>query len=139
MWTTEYTQETSASADVVYALLADPATWPDWNEGVARIDLDGPFAGGTQAVMTFPDGTALPFSILRVDEGRGFEDETPVPDTGVVVRVRHDVVPTDAGSRIRYAVEAEGPEDAAASVGAAVSEDFPVVLAALAAFAEARS
>jgi uncharacterized protein YndB with AHSA1/START domain len=139
MWTTEYAGETTASPAQVFALLADPATWPEWNAGVARVHLDGPFTGGAQAVMTFPDGGELPFTILRVEDGLGFEDETSVPDAGVVVRVRHEVVATGTGSRIVYAVAADGPEEAAAAVGAGVSEDFPAVIAALAALAEARA
>lgn len=136
MWVTEYSGETSASPEEVFVLLGDPATWPEWNEGVARIDLAGPFAAGTQAVMAFPDGTELPFLITWVDADRGYEDETPVPDTGVVVRVRHELAATKTGTRITYRVEADGPDEAAAEVGAGVSADFPEVIAALGAHAE---
>lgn len=136
MWVAEYSGETTASPAEVFALLADPATWPRWNEGVARIDMAGPFEAGTRAVMVFPDGTELPFAITWVEPDRGYADETPVPDAAVVVRVRHELTATEAGTRITYRVEADGPDDAAAEVGAGVSADFPAVIAALAAHAE---
>ena len=80
------------------------------------------------------DGT--PVSIY-VDRGRpGYEDETEVPDAGVVVRVRHELTPTAHGTRITYRCEIDGPADVAAEVGAAVSADFPDVISALGARAE---
>lgn len=139
MWTAQYSRETAASPSAVYALLSSPETWPDWNEGVARVDLDGPFAAGAGGVMTFPDGTTLSFTIRWVEPGRGFEDATPVPDAGVVVRVRHEVTATGAGALITYTVEADGNDEQAAEIGAGASADFPAVIAALAARAESRS
>ena len=83
-----------------------------------------------------PDDTALPFRFIWVEAGRGFEDETPVPDTGVVVRVWHELTPVHGGIRIIYRCVADGPDTVAAEIGAAVSADFPEVIAALAARAE---
>jgi hypothetical protein len=136
VWTKEYTGESAAGAERLFNILADTAAWPEWNAGVARVDMSGPFAEGTQAVMVLPDDTALPFRFIWVEAGRGFEDETAVPDTGVVVRVRHELTPVDGGTRIVYRCVAEGPDEVAAEVGAAVSADFPEVIAALAARAE---
>jgi Polyketide cyclase / dehydrase and lipid transport len=136
VWVTQYSGETTASPAEVFALLADPVTWPEWNEGVAHIDMAGPFEAGTGAVMAFPDGTELSFLITWVEADRGYADETPVPGTGVVVRVRHELTATVTGTRITYRVEADGRDDAAAEVGAGVSADFPAVIATLAAHAE---
>jgi hypothetical protein len=136
VWTREYTGESTAAAERLFNILADTAAWPEWNAGVARVDMSGPFAEGTEAVMVLPDDTALPFRFIWVEAGRGFEDETPVPDTGVVVRVRHELTPVDGGTRIIYRCVAEGPDKVAAEIGAAVSADFPEVIAALAARAE---
>lgn len=136
MWTNKCSGETTATPAQVFALLADPATWPEWNVGVARVEMTGPFKEGARAVMVFPDGTALPFVITWVEVDQGYADETPIPDTGVTVRVRHELQPTATGTRITYRVEADGPDDVAAEVGAGASEDFPDVIAALAARAE---
>lgn len=138
MWSIDVIGRSSASPARVYELLSEPDTWSEWNAGVARIVMHGPFASGTTAVMVLPDGTALPFTLAWVEPGRGFEDVTEVPDAGVVVRVRHDLSAKDGGTEILYRCEVDGPDDVAAEVGVAVSSDFHEVIAALAARAEAR-
>jgi hypothetical protein len=79
MWTKEYTGESAAGAERLFNILADTAAWPEWNAGVSRVDMSGPFAEGTEAVMVLPDDTALPFRFIWVEAGRGFEDETRFP------------------------------------------------------------
>lgn len=137
MWSTTYEGRTSATPDQVYALLADVTSWPSWNEGVASIDIDGPFRAGTTARMNFPDGSQLPFSITWAEPGIGYEDLTDVPDAGVVVRVRHEAQADTEGTRIAYRCVVEGPDDdACEEVGRRVSSDFNEVIAALGAAAE---
>ena len=139
MWTVDHHGDSSAPLSTVFAVLADASRWAEWNSGLRRIDLDGPFAAGTTATMVLPDGTELPFRLDWVDPDRGFEDVTEVPDAGVVVRVAHLLEPrAGGGTRITYRCTVEGPDDVGAEVGPAVSEDFPDVIAALAARAEAR-
>jgi hypothetical protein len=136
MWSETYQTTSAASPAAIYALMADVGSWPEWNDGVRRIDLDGPFATGTEAVMVFPDDQSLPFRLTWAEAGKGFEDETLVPGTGVVVRVRHEISSDGRTSTITYRCHAEGPAEEAAEIGAAVSADFPVVLDALARRAE---
>jgi uncharacterized protein YndB with AHSA1/START domain len=138
MWTKQYSAESSASAERLFAILQDTAAWPEWNAGVTRIDMDGPFTAGTAATMVLPDQSALRFRLTWVEPGRGFEDETEVPEAGVRVRVRHLLEPLEGGrTRITYSCTVDGPDEVGAEVGGAVSADFPDVIAALAARAEA--
>jgi hypothetical protein len=138
MWTKQYSAESSASAERLFAILRETAAWPEWNSGVTRIDMDGPFAAGTTATMVLPDQSALRFRLVWVEPGRGFEDETDLPGAGVRVRVRHLLEPLEDGlTRITYICTVDGPDEVAAEVGSAVSADFPDVIAALAARAEA--
>jgi polyketide cyclase/dehydrase/lipid transport protein len=135
MWTKEYCGESTASACALFAILADVASWPEWNAGVASIELHGPFAAGTTATMVLPDQTALPFRLAWVEAGRGFEDETEVPKA--LVRVSHLLEPLDGGgTRITYRCTVEGSDEVGAEIGPAVGADFPDVIAALAARAE---
>src|SRR5215831_16174989 len=135
MWTKEYRGESSASADALFAILADVASWPEWNAGVERVELNGAFAAGTTATMVLPDQTALPFRLSWVEVGRGFEDETEVP--GALVRVMHLLEPLDGGhTGISYRCTVEGPDEVGTEIGPAVSADFPDVIAALTARAE---
>jgi len=136
MWVTEVTGQSSATLAQVWAVLAEPERWAEWNEGVSRIEMHGPFEAGTSAVMVLPDGTELPFTFGWVEAGKGFEDVTEVPDAGVVVRVRHELVAVEGGTEITYRCEVEGPDEVAAEVGPMVSGDFAEVIAALAARAE---
>lgn len=140
MWTYEHSIETAASAETIFEILRDVSYWSEWNPGVERIDLDGPFATGTSGVMVMPDQGSLSFRLAWVGEGRGFEDETEIPEAGVIVRVRHSLEPLVAGgTRITYRATVEGPAADALGpeIGPAVTADFPEVMAALAVRAEA--
>ncbi|MDQ4503194.1 SRPBCC family protein [Sinomonas sp. ASV322] len=136
MWTKEFAGECSATPAEVFGILAEPTKWAEWNEGVRNVEMDGPFAADTAAVMELPDGTRLPFHFTWVEADKGYEDLTEVADAGVSVRVRHELFPTATGTRIVYRCEAEGPEEAAAEVGGFASADFADVISALGARAE---
>lgn len=131
MWVQEFSGTSTASPERVFAVLADAERWPEWNAGVAGIELSGPFAAGTAAVMRFPDGSVLPFRLTWVEPGAGYEDLTPMPGGTAAVRVRHLLAPDGPGTRITYRCEVEGPD--AAQIGEGVTADFPEVIAALAA------
>lgn len=136
MWVTEVEGECAATPAEVFAVMAEPSRWSEWNQGVADIRISGPFEAGATAVMILPDGTELPFSLAWVDEGRGFEDVTPIPDAGVTVRVVHEVEATETGALITYRCMVDGPTEVASQVGAGVSADFGEVITALGARAE---
>jgi Polyketide cyclase / dehydrase and lipid transport len=135
VWTSEHTGETAASADRVFDLFKDVATWAEWNAGVERMELNGPFTAGTTGTMTGPGQDPLGFRLVWVDENQGFEDETEIPDAGVVVRVRHSLEPLpQGGTKITYRCVIEGPiaDEIGPSLGSAITSDFPEVIAALA-------
>lgn len=137
MWHQRFEGFSSASPAAVHAVLTAPARWREWNPGVERIEMSGAFEPGTHAVMVFPDGSSLPFSITWVEPERGYEDLTEIADAGVSVRVRHELSPLDdGGTRIVYECTATGPDDAAQAIGEGASEDFAEVISALAAYAE---
>ena len=140
MWTHQDVIDTTATPEAIFALFRDVQSWPEWNPGVERMELDGPFAAGTSGRMTIPGQPPMATSLTWVEEPRGFEDETPIDDLGVVVRVRHEIEQLASGHvRIVYTTMIDGPnaETAGPEVGPMVSGDFPEVMAALAARAEA--
>lgn len=132
------TQGTStASPEKLYALLADPTTWPSWNPGVRMIEVDGAFVVGAQATMVFPDGSRLPFSVTRLQPPTSYEDLTLIPDAGVMVRVSHELEPITGGTRITYRCDVAGPDaQVCEQVGEGACEDFPEVIAGVARAAE---
>ena len=140
MWTFEHSQTTSAGLAHIFPLLSDVAGWPDWNEGVESVTLDGPFAEGARGVMAMPGHEPLSFRLIWVDPQIGFEDETEVPDAGIVVRVRHTVEPLpEGGSLITYRATIDGPaaDEVGPQIGPGITADFPNVIATLAERAEA--
>lgn len=82
MWIYEHSVDTPAEPASVWALLSDLSSWSGWNAGVEGVDLNGPFAVGTQGTMRMPEQEPLRFRLIQVEEGSGFEDETPIPARG---------------------------------------------------------
>ena len=133
MWQQEFSILTTAEPQAIWARFVDVAGWPQWNAGVERIVLDGPFADGTTFEMKTPAQDVYTSRLRAVREGSGFEDETVLG--AISVRVDHRIEPLAPGrTRITYAAQVDGPD--AEAIGAAVTEDFPVVLASLAALVE---
>src|SRR2546430_13740998 len=109
MWSCEHSVETRAGTETIFEIFRDVSRWPEWNPGVERIDLDGPFATGTTGDMVIPHQGSLSFRLAWVGEGRGFEDETEIPGAEVVVRVRHSLEPlAGGGARVSYRATVEG-------------------------------
>jgi hypothetical protein len=136
VWRVDYSAETTAAPNTIWGIFRDVPGWKTWNAGIADIAIDGPFAAGTWFTMQPPGEAPLRCKLVEVCDNACFVDETRVGD--LVVTVAHNIESVSGGrTRITYAVEAKGPD--AADVGAAVSADFPEVLAALITLAEAKS
>ena len=139
VWGVEHSVETSARAEAVWRLWADVERWPEWNAGVERIELRGPFAVGT-ILMTPPGDEPVELRIAEAIEPELFVDEADGGD--FVGRTIHGIEGVgDERSRITYRMEITGPaaETVGPQIGPEISGDFPQVLAALAAHAEGRA
>ena len=137
MWAVEHSLETNASAEAVWRLWAEVDRWPEWNAGVERIELRGPFDVGSTILMTPPGDEPVELRITETIEPELFADEADGGD--FVVRTTHLVEPVgDERSRITYRMEITGPaaKSVGPEIGPEISGDFPEVLAALAARAE---
>jgi hypothetical protein len=140
VWAVEHSLETSARAHAVWQLWADVERWPEWNAGVERIELRGPFAVGSTILMTPPGEEPVELRIAEAIEPELFIDEADGGD--FVVRTSHRVQAVgNERSRITYRMEITGPaaETVGPEIGPEISGDFPQVLAALAARAEGRA
>ncbi|MBA5687370.1 SRPBCC family protein [Rugamonas apoptosis] len=128
MWTHEESMETTATPAQVWRLFADVAGWKQWNAGIERIAIHGPFARGTTFDMQPPGSEPFTSTLLDVEENIGFTDETVIDGTRVVVH--HGIAVVAPGrTRVVYRTEITGP--AAAEFGPMVTGDFPDVLQAL--------
>ena len=133
MWTHEQSIETSASPARVWQLFVDVARWKDWNAGIEKIEIHGPFANGTTFTMQPPGQDVITSKLIDVKPNEGFTDETVVDDTRVIVSHRLVTLPSGR-TKIVYSTEITGP--AADELGPMVTSDFPEVLAALKRLAE---
>ncbi|MFG3363339.1 polyketide cyclase, partial [Streptomyces griseofuscus] len=70
MWDYEHSIETSATPEAIWRLWADVENWGTWNAEIEKIEMNGPFAAGTQITMTPPGDDPV---LLRIAEA--VEDE----------------------------------------------------------------
>jgi hypothetical protein len=132
-WHAEFSVETAATAEAVWALFRDVARWKEWNAGIETISIAGPFAVGTEFSMKPPGEDVVVSRLVRVEENVGFTDETRVGD--LTILVDHRIERPAAGPvRVIFAVDAQGP--GADAIGPAITSDFRDVLRALAERAE---
>jgi len=133
MWTDTASIATTASPAALWRLFEDVAGWTNWNAGIERIALNGPFATGSTFDMQPPGMEAFRSTLCEVRPLLGFVDETVLEDTRFLVSHELHALPS-GGTRVTYAIRVEGPE--AATLGPLVTADFPEVLAALKMLAE---
>ena len=137
MWESEHSTETNAAPEDVWRLWSDMAAWPQWNEGIEKMEIDGPFAVGTTFTMTPPGDAPIRMCLTEITPGELFTDEM---DGGeFTVRTVHRLEPVAGGrTLIIYRTEISGPAagQVGPQLGPAITADFPEVLAALARLAE---
>jgi uncharacterized protein YndB with AHSA1/START domain len=133
MWEYEYRLETSAAPEALWRNWADMASWPQWNDGIETITVDGPFEVGTVFTMTPPGEEPIRMRLTEIKPGESFTDEMDAGD--FVVRTEHRLEPAAAGlTRIIYRTEITGAAagQAGPELGPQITADFPEVVAALA-------
>lgn len=133
MWTTDYSAETSASPEAVWAALRDLHSGTPLSERSDRFELHGPFEKGTELSVTPQGQDTFRSRITELAENEVYEDETRFGE--VVLRFRHTLAPlSGGGTRVTHRLEIEG--EAGPELGPQISEDFPVAMSDLLASAE---
>ena len=100
----------SAPADKVWRVWSDTSTWGQWNPNVDTMELQGPFATGSTAIMNTKAGQHHRMRIVDVQPGRFFALETNVIP-GTTFRFNCRVEPVGAESKISQTVEVKGRSD----------------------------
>jgi Polyketide cyclase / dehydrase and lipid transport len=137
-FTYSHSVDADVSADAVWSLYEEVATWPLWDAQAEWVTRNAPFQTGATGMMKFKGQEPLRYRLAKVAPGREFVDETPVGE--IVVRVSHLLEPRAAGGvRITYTAEIDGPEDQATEIGPLITADFPDTMACLVALAKERS
>jgi uncharacterized protein YndB with AHSA1/START domain len=138
MWEYEHRVQTTARPDAIWRHWSDIKTWPEWNAGVERIDIDGPFQVGTMFTMTPPGEEPVRMRLTEVVPNESFTDEADGGD--FVVTTFHRLAPNaDGTTTVTYRTEISGPaaDTVGPEIGPEITADFPDVLAALVHRAEA--
>jgi hypothetical protein len=97
--------ETEASPAEVWSLLAEPARWHEWSpyvrggEGLGEPEVEA----ATVGKVVLLGGVRLDAEILEVVPGRSWTWRV------AGLRVRHQVEPTPAGTRLSITPEGDGP------------------------------
>src|SRR5690349_22906883 len=63
MFKTEVTVASKASAERIWARIADVEAWPQWNRGLKAARLEGPLIAGARGTVTLPNGAVRPFVV----------------------------------------------------------------------------
>jgi Polyketide cyclase / dehydrase and lipid transport len=137
VWEYEHAVETEASRDVLWRHWSDMASWPEWNAGIAKIEVDGPFAVGTAFTMVPPAGDPVRMRLTEIVPSESFTDEMDGGDFVVRTVHRLEALPADR-TRVVYRTEIVGPtsDQVGPGLGPQITADFPDVLNALIRLAE---
>lgn len=139
MWTTEHAATTDVPAAAVWTALRDLHHGTALGEHSDHFELQGPFAVGTEVLVT-PRGQETMRSVITdLEEGRTYADATTFGD--LTLEFRHTLTPLpDGGTRVahRLTVRGEGADEAGPELGPQISADFPDAMAELIAAARTR-
>jgi uncharacterized protein YndB with AHSA1/START domain len=88
VWEYEHSIETAAAPAAVWRYWSDIAHWPQWNDGIAAIEVNGDFAVGTTFRMTPPgEDEPIPMRLSEIVPGELFTDEMDGGDFVALAKV----------------------------------------------------
>ncbi|UGT39040.1 DUF1731 domain-containing protein [Nocardia yamanashiensis] len=116
--TTTYTQFIALPPERLWAVLGDPRRWPEWNPGVAAVDLRsepavdarGDYVPGGRVAGAVHRRFAKPFVITNFVPGRELGVEQPEP--AGTMRLRWVLTPRDGGTELVQELTFAGPSAA---------------------------
>jgi hypothetical protein len=97
-----------APAKRVWSVMSDVERWPEWTPSVRRVRRvdSGPLRAGSRAWVRQPNLPPALWKVTELVEGSGFTWVTRSP--GVLVTARHEVAPTERGTRATLSIAYSG-------------------------------
>jgi hypothetical protein len=132
VWEYEHSIETSATPEAIWLLWADVAGWGAWNAEIEKIEIDGPFARGSQITMTPPGDEPIQLLIAEAVPGELFIDEARFG--GLLLRTIHRIERIDQDRvQVVYRMEitGTGADDVGPQIGPGITADWPATMASL--------
>lgn len=121
--------------DEVWRLWTTPATWGDWDRGLASARLDGPFREGARGKIVDRAGRTSTFVVGEVEPGHRYGYHVALPGARLVLeRTLH----RDRPGQVRHDVAFRGPLALvwAVILGRGFRRQLPPTIAALLAAAD---
>lgn len=91
----------------VFALWADPVSWPTWDPEVRRVEFSGPMRLGASGTLWPAKGPKTVFTVTVFQACERLVDITRLP--GATVSFDHRITKTAQGSELTVRVELTGP------------------------------
>ena len=132
MWTTDFTETTTASPEQVWAALKALHSGTPLGPNSDSFELHGPFAAGTTLTVTPQGQEAMESTITELEPGSVYADQTRFGD--LLLTFRHTLTSVDGGgTRVTPTLEITGggAEEVGPELGPQISADFPAAMAEL--------
>jgi len=132
MWTTDFTETTTASPEQVWAALKALHSGTPLGPNSDSFELHGPFAAGTTLTVTPQGQEAMESTITELEPGSVYADQTRFGD--LLLTFRHTLTSVDGGgTRVTHTLEITGggAEEVGPELGPQISADFPAAMAEL--------
>ncbi|MBD2100738.1 SRPBCC family protein [Leptolyngbya sp. FACHB-261] len=68
----------------IWALLAQPEAWPQWDPSLLKVTLDGSATAGATGILQSANGMKLPLQLLRVEPMAQLEYQVQLPGIRVI-------------------------------------------------------
>ncbi|EJF81416.1 Uncharacterised protein [Candidatus Bartonella washoeensis] len=109
-WTYSEEINTEASAEQIWALWEDVATWPCWDKELELVELSGVFKAGAVGKMKLKKGPKVTFTLDKVIKNLCFSDYAKLPLTRMIFD--HEYIgstkSSSSNNRIRHTVNMSG-------------------------------
>lgn len=106
-WMIESVREADVRPAAVFALYADPASWPRWGHNAVQAWSDGPLVPGGIVNVRANYRTVYHCQVRRLEPDRALEIVVR-PAFLTIINV-YEVEPAPAGARVRHAFQVSGP------------------------------
>lgn len=136
MWKTSFSIETKAAPEKIWSMWSEVKRWPEWDEGLEAVTLNGPFTAGSTGTLQPKGGPVFKTILLEVEAPRRFTDRTFLPLTRL--DFHHEVKVENGRTRLEYRVEMSGLLTPLFSrvIGRGIAKDLPETVRRLVEFAE---
>jgi len=95
-----------SSAERVFKIYEDVASWHTWDPDTKRAHLDGPFAVGSRGSLTPTKGNTVPMLLTEVTPGVCFTVESRIPLFRMLFE--HELSPQEKGVKVTHRVMFSG-------------------------------